>query len=60
MSNAPKKEKKNLFLELFTTRNPNILQDIDTSRFWITFRRENLAISSDSEHKIHDRFVVKE
>ena len=28
--------------------------------FWLPFRRENLPVSSDSENKIHDRFVVKE
>ena len=28
--------------------------------FWLPFRREDLPISSDSENKIHDRFVVKE
>ena len=28
--------------------------------FWLPFRRENLPISSDSENKIHDRFVMKE
>ena len=28
--------------------------------FWLPFRRENLPVSSDSENKIHNRFVVKE